>query len=94
MMQLSDEDLHNKKTYFQNQLDKGQSVDELLPEMFAVVREVARRQLNMRHFDVQLIGGKVLFEGKVAEMKTGKARHWLPRCPFTPWLSLVTKCML
>jgi len=81
MMQLSDEDLHNKKTYFQNQLDKGQSVDELLPEMFAVVREVARRQLNMRHFDVQLIGGKVLFEGKVAEMKTGEGKTLVATLP-------------
>jgi len=81
MMQLSDEDLHNKKTYFQNQLDKGRSVDELLPEMFAVVREVARRQLNMRHFDVQLIGGKVLFEGKVAEMKTGEGKTLVATLP-------------
>jgi len=64
MMELTDEDLFNKKTYFQQQIDQGRSVDEMLPEMFAVVREVAKRQLNMRHFDVQLIGGKVLFEAK------------------------------
>ncbi|HAR39784.1 MAG TPA: preprotein translocase subunit SecA [Coprothermobacter sp.] len=81
MMQLSDDDLHNKKTYFQNQLDKSKSVDELLPEMFAVVREVARRQLNMRHFDVQLIGGKVLFEGKIAEMKTGEGKTLVATLP-------------
>jgi len=55
-------------------------LDELLEEAFAVCREAGRRVLNMRHFDVQLIGGMVLHEGKIAEMKTGEARRWSEPC--------------
>jgi len=58
-------------------------LDELLEEAFAVVREGGRRVLNMRHFDVQLIGGMVLHQGKIAEMKTGEGKPWLPRCQCT-----------
>ena len=52
-------------------------IEEILPEAFAVVREASKRTVNMRHFDVQLIGGKVLHEGKIAEMKTEKVKLWL-----------------
>ncbi|WP_018963256.1 preprotein translocase subunit SecA [Coprothermobacter platensis] len=78
---LSDEELEQRKFYFQDMLAKGRPLDDLLPEMFAVVREVAKRRLNMRHFDVQLIGGKVLFEGKVAEMKTGEGKTLVATLP-------------
>ncbi|GIX27595.1 MAG: hypothetical protein KatS3mg123_1476 [Burkholderiales bacterium] len=55
-------------------------LDELLPEAFAVVREAAKRTLEMRHFDVQLIGGIVLHQGKIAEMRTGEGKTWSRRC--------------
>ena len=72
---LSDSELKNKTDYFKNQHQVQRcSIDEILPETFAVVREVAKRTLNMRHFDVQLIGGIVLHEGKIAEMKTGEGK--------------------
>src|SRR5882672_9036173 len=68
---LSDEQLRGKTAEFRQRLANGDTLDELLPEAFAVVREAGRRVLNMRHFDVQLIGGAVLHKGKIAEMKTG-----------------------
>ena len=72
---LSDEELNKKTEYFKQQYqDKKNSIDEILPEAFAVVREASIRALNMRHFDVQLIGGIVLHEGKIAEMKTGEGK--------------------
>ncbi len=72
---LNDEDLKNKTTYFKSQLEKQKkSIDDILPEAFAVVREASIRTLKMRHFDVQLIGGIVLHEGKIAEMKTGEGK--------------------
>jgi len=72
---LSDDVLKNKTEYFKEQLlNEKKSIDEILPETFAVVREVSVRTLNMRHFDVQLIGGIVLHEGKIAEMKTGEGK--------------------
>jgi len=72
---LSDAELKNKKEFFKNkhQIEKC-SIDEILPESFAVVREAAKRTLNMRHFDVQLIGGIVLHDGNIAEMKTGEGK--------------------
>ncbi|NPV88848.1 preprotein translocase subunit SecA [Coprothermobacteraceae bacterium] len=78
---LSDEQLLLKKEEFRDRYNKGEPVDRLLPEMFAVVREVARRRIGMRHFDVQIIGGKVLFEGKVAEMKTGEGKTLVATLP-------------
>jgi preprotein translocase subunit SecA len=71
---LSDASLRGKTEYFKNQIKNGKSLDEILPEVFAVVREAARRTINMRHFDVQLIGGIVLHQGKIAEMATGEGK--------------------
>ena len=71
---LSDEELSKKTSYFREKISKKQSIDSLLAEVFAVVREVAKRTVEMRHFDVQLIGGKILHEGKIAEMKTGEGK--------------------
>jgi preprotein translocase subunit SecA len=71
---LSDEALSAKTEEFRDRLAKGESLDSLLPEAFATVREGSWRVLNMRHFDVQLIGGMVLHDGKIAEMKTGEGK--------------------
>jgi preprotein translocase subunit SecA len=71
---LSDEALRAKTDEFRKRLQEGAKVDDLLPEAFAVVREAGRRTLKMRHFDVQLIGGIALHEGKIAEMKTGEGK--------------------
>jgi len=71
---LSDAELKAKTPYFKEKLDNGASLDSILPEAFAVVREVARRTVKMRPFDVQVIGGMVLHEGKIAEMKTGEGK--------------------
>ncbi|MDD5458605.1 MAG: preprotein translocase subunit SecA, partial [Phycisphaerae bacterium] len=72
--QLNDEELKAKTAEFKRRLSEGHSPAEILPEAFAVVREVAWRNIQMRHFDVQLIGGRVLFEGKIAEMATGEGK--------------------
>jgi len=72
--QLSDADLKSKTPAFKSRLEKGESLDDILPEAFAAVRETGRRTLRMRHFDVQLIGGEVLHRGKIAEMKTGEGK--------------------
>jgi preprotein translocase subunit SecA len=74
MMALSDEQLSQKTQEFRSQLSSGKTLDDILPQAFAVVRETARRKLNMRHYDVQLIGGIVLHQGKIAEMKTGEGK--------------------
>ncbi len=71
---LSDEELKNKTSYFKEQINNKSSIESIIPEAFAVVREVSKRTVNMRHFDVQLIGGKVLHDGKIAEMKTGEGK--------------------
>lgn len=71
---LSDDDLTAKTGEFRERLDKGESLDSILPEAFAVVREGSRRVMGMRHFDVQLIGGMVLNEGRIAEMRTGEGK--------------------
>ena len=71
---LSDEELRAKTDEFRNRLKEGASFEDLLPEAFAVVREAGKRALNMRHFDVQLIGGMVLNDGKIAEMRTGEGK--------------------
>ncbi|MDX1625740.1 MAG: preprotein translocase subunit SecA, partial [Wenzhouxiangellaceae bacterium] len=72
--QLSDDDLRGKTAEFRRRHEDGESLEDLLPEAFAVVREAAVRTLGMRHFDVQLIGGMVLHQGKIAEMKTGEGK--------------------
>jgi preprotein translocase subunit SecA len=71
---LSDEALAAKTVEFRERLAKGETLDQLMPEAFAVVREAGRRVLGMRHFDVQLIGGAVLHQGKISEMKTGEGK--------------------
>lgn len=74
MQALSDEQLKAKTPEFKRRLSQGETLDDLLPEAFAVVREASRRVLGMRHFRVQLIGGVVLHQGRIAEMKTGEGK--------------------
>src|SRR6202140_3508995 len=81
LRQLPDEKLRPKTPELRERLVKGETFDDLLPEAFAVVREVGRRVLNMRHFDVQLIGGAVLHRGKIAEMKTGEGKTLVATLP-------------
>ncbi|MFA6184467.1 MAG: preprotein translocase subunit SecA [Parcubacteria group bacterium] len=71
---LSDEELKNKTIEFKNRIKKGESLDNLLPEAFAVVRETSKRITGERHYDVQMLGGIVLHKGKIAEMKTGEGK--------------------
>ena len=78
---LSDTGLPAKTTEFQQRYDAGETLDELLPEAFATVREVARRILGERHFDVQIMGGIVLHQGKIAEMKTGEGKTLVATLP-------------
>ena len=78
---LNDDQLRAKTDYFRNKLDMGASLDDILVEAFAVVREVAWRKVHMRHFDVQLIGGVVLHQGRIAEMKTGEGKTLVATLP-------------
>ena len=78
---LSDEQLRGKTAEFRQRLAGGETLDDLMAEAFAVVREAGRRMLNMRHFDVQLIGGAVLHKGKIAEMKTGEGKTLVATLP-------------
>src|SRR3954467_1366818 len=78
---LSDAQLRGKTAEFRQRLANGEVLDDLLPEVFAVVREAGRRVLHMRHFDVQLIGGTVLHKGRLAEMKTGEGKTLVPTLP-------------
>ncbi len=78
---LSDEQLRGKTAEFRQRVANGDTLDDLLPEAFSVVREAGRRVLNMRHFDVQLIGGAVLHKGKIAEMKTGEGKTLVATLP-------------
>ena len=78
---LSDDELRQKTVEFRRRHENGESLDDLLPEAFAVVREAARRVLNQRHYDVQLIGGMVLHEGKIAEMRTGEGKTLVATLP-------------
>ncbi len=73
-IKLSDEELRNKTLEFRNRLKEGETLDDILPEAFATVREAAKRTLGQRHYDVQLIGGIVLHKGMIAEMKTGEGK--------------------
>src|SRR6202790_3494034 len=81
LRQLSDEQLRARTPELRERLVKGETFDDLLPEAFAVVREAGRRVLNMRHFDVQLIGGAVLHKGRIAEMKTGEGKTLVATLP-------------
>jgi preprotein translocase subunit SecA len=78
---LSDEQLAGKTAEFRQRLAGGETVDQLLPEAFAAVREASRRTLGMRHFDVQLIGGMVLHQGKISEMRTGEGKTLVATLP-------------
>ena len=78
---LTDEQLKNKTNEFKKQLEEGKTLDDILPEAFAVVREASKRVLGMRHFDVQLIGGIILHQGRIAEMKTGEGKTLVATLP-------------
>lgn len=80
-VKLSDEALQGKTVEFRERLEKGETLDNILPEAFATVREASKRVLNMRHFDVQLIGGMALHEGRIAEMKTGEGKTLVGTLP-------------
>lgn len=71
---LSDAELQNKTVEFRERLTKGETLDSLIPEAFATVREAGKRVMGMRHYDVQLIGGMVLNDGRIAEMRTGEGK--------------------
>ena len=78
---LSDEDLKNKTNIFKERLKNGETLDDILVEAFATVREASKRVLGLRHYDVQLIGGIVLHQGKITEMKTGEGKTLVATCP-------------
>ncbi len=81
MLELTDDQLKDKTREFKERLANGETLDDLLPEAFAVVREAARRVLNMEHYQVQLIGGIVLHQGRIAEMRTGEGKTLVSTCP-------------
>ena len=81
MEKLSDDELKAKTPYFKELLKGGKKLDDILPEAFAVVREASKRVLGMRHFDVQLIGGIILHQGRIAEMKTGEGKTLVATLP-------------
>jgi len=81
ILKLNDEELKNKTSEFRERLDRGETLDDILPEVFAVVREVAKRVTKMKPFDVQLIGGIVLHQGKIAEMATGEGKTLVATMP-------------
>ena len=81
MVALSDEELKGKTKEFKNRLKEGETLDDLLPEAFAVVREAGRRVLNMEHYRVQLIGGVILHQGRISEMKTGEGKTLVSTLP-------------
>ena len=81
MKKLSDQELTAKTEYFKKELKNGKTLNDILPEAFAVVREASRRVLGLRHFDVQLIGGIILHQGRIAEMKTGEGKTLVATLP-------------
>ena len=81
MEKLSDKELADKTNYFKEQLANGKTLDDILPEAFAGVREASKRVLGMRHFDVQLIGGIILHQGRISEMKTGEGKTLVATLP-------------
>jgi preprotein translocase subunit SecA len=78
---LSDDEMRAKTAEFRGRLAEGELLDDMLPEVFAVVREAGRRTLGMRHFDVQIMGGQVLYEGRIAEMRTGEGKTLVATLP-------------
>ena len=81
MEKLSDKELADKTPYFKQELANGKTLDDILPEAFAVVREASKRVLGLRHFDVQLMGGIILHQGRIAEMKTGEGKTLVATLP-------------
>ena len=81
MAAMSEEELKGQTAKFKDRLAQGETLDELLPEAFATVREAAKRELGMEHFPVQLIGGIVLHQGRIAEMRTGEGKTLVSTCP-------------
>ena len=81
MQKLSDEELRNKTKEYKERLEKGETLDDLLPEAFATVREAAKRVLGMEHYRVQIIGGIILHQGRIAEMKTGEGKTLVSTLP-------------
>ena len=81
MVAMSEEELKGQTEKFKNRLAQGETLDDLLPEAFATVREAAKRELGMEHFPVQLIGGIVLHQGRIAEMRTGEGKTLVSTCP-------------
>jgi len=81
MEKLTDKELTGKTEYLKKQLEEGKTLDDILPEAFAVVREASKRVLGLRHFDVQLIGGIILHQGRISEMKTGEGKTLVATLP-------------
>ncbi|HEY9826946.1 MAG TPA: preprotein translocase subunit SecA, partial [Stenomitos sp.] len=81
LQKLSDQELQAKTAEFKQRLTKGETLDDLLPEAFAAVREASRRVLGLRHFDVQMLGGMILHDGQIAEMKTGEGKTLVSTLP-------------
>lgn len=81
MEKLTDAELREKTAFFKKELENGKELDDILPEAFAVVREASKRVLGIRHFDVQLIGGIILHQGRIAEMKTGEGKTFVAALP-------------
>ena len=81
MEKLSDSELSKKTEYFKEQLANGKTLEDILPEAFAVVREASKRAIGLRHYDVQLIGGIILHQGRIAEMKTGEGKTLVETLP-------------
>jgi len=79
--ELSDQALKEKTIEFKQRLEEGETLDDLLPEAFAAVREASKRTIGLRHYDIQLVGGIVLHQGKIAEMRTGEGKPLSPPCP-------------
>ena len=78
---LSDEQLKDKTREFKNRLSEGESLDDILPEAYAVVREASKRTIGMRHYRVQLIGGVILHQGRITEMRTGEGKTLVSTLP-------------
>ena len=81
MIEMTDEELRDNTRIFKERLSNGETLDDILPEAFATVREAARRTLNMEHYPVQLIGGIVLHQGRIAEMRTGEGKTLVSTAP-------------
>ena len=89
MMAYSDEELKGKTKEFKERLKKGETLDDILPEAYAVVREAGRRVLGMEHYRVQIIGGIILHQGRIAEMRTGEGKTLV--CTLPAYLNALTE---